>query len=286
MARQHWITGSVGDIRRDESVVRICSQALTYDPNYAQAWALMALAQAQLRLWHGKDVSPLSAAEKALAINPSLAEARCVKAQTLEEMGKQAEAQAEIDKAFRLDPESWEVNREAARLTFRQGRIVDAIPYFEKAASLMQNDWHNPLMLTTCYQEARDEAGVRRAALLTIERTENAIGKDPSNASALAAGACALAILGENERAHDWINRALLLEPDNLMMRYNLACTLAAYLKDNDRAVDVLQPYFEGMPSPTPIKHLGVDPDLDLVRDDPRFKKMLAATKQRLGMNE
>jgi adenylate cyclase len=286
MARQHWITGSVGDIRRDESVVRICNQALTYDPNYAQAWALMALAQAQLRLWHGKDISALPAAEKALAINPDLAEARCVRAQMLEEAGKQDEAQAEIDAAFRLDPESWEVNREAARLTFRQGRIAEAIPYFEKAASLMQNDWHNPLMLITCYQATGDEAGLRRAALLTVERSETAIGKDPSNASALAGGANALAILGEKQRAHDWIDRALLLEPDNLMMRYNLACALAGHLKDNDRAVDVLQPYFEKMPSPTPIKHLDVDPDLDRVREDPRFKEMLAATKQRLGMVE
>jgi hypothetical protein len=40
------------------------------------------------------------------------------------------------------------------------------------------------------------------------------------------------------------------------------------------------------MPSPTPIKHLDVDPDLDRVREDPRFKEMLAATKQRLGMVE
>jgi adenylate cyclase len=286
MARQHWITGSVGDIRRDESVVRICTQALSYDPNYAEAWALMALAQAQLRLWHGKDVNALPAAEKALSINPHLAEARCLKAQTLEELGKLAEAQKEIDEAFRLDPESWEVNREAARLTFRQGRIGEAIPYFEKAASLMLNDWHNPLMLITCYQSVGDEAGVRKAALRTVERAENAIAKDPSNASALAAGANALALLGEPGRAHEWIDRALLLEPDNLMMRYNLACALAAHLKDNDRAIDVLQPYFEGMPSPTPIKHLGVDPDLDGVRNDPRFKSMLAATKQRLGMPE
>jgi adenylate cyclase len=284
MARQHWITGSVGDIRRDESVVRICNQALSYDPDYAQAWALMALAQAQLRLWHGKDISALPAAEKALSINPRLAEARCVKAQMLEEAGKLVEAQEEIQEALRLDPESWEVNREAARLTFRQAKIEEAIPYFEKAAALMQNDWHNPLMLTTCFQGIGDQARLKKAAQLTVERAEGAIGKDPSNASALAGGANALAILGEAGRAHDWIDRALLLEPDNLMMRYNLACALSAHLKDNDRAVDVLQAYFEGMPSPTPIKHLGVDPDLDGLRDDPRFKSMLASAMQRLGM--
>jgi len=286
MARQHWITGSVGDIRRDETIVRICKQALTYDANYAEAWALMALAQAQLRLWHGRDVNALPAAEEALKINPDLAEAHCVKAQVLEEEGKQAEAQKELEEALRLDPESWEVNREAARLTFRQGRIREAIPYFEKAAALMQSDWHNPLMLLTCYQSIGDEGELRKAAQRAVERAEAAIGKDPSNASALAGGANALALLGEDRRARDWIERALLLEPDNLMMRYNLACALTGQLNDSDRAIEVLQAYFERTPSPTHIKHLGVDPDLDGLRGDPRFMEMLNAAKQRLGMPE
>jgi adenylate cyclase len=286
MARQHWITGSVGDVRRDETIVRICKQALTYDPKYAEAWALMALAQAQLRLWHGRDVNALPAAEEALKINPDLAEAHCVKAQVLEEEGKQTEAQKEIDEALRLDAESWEVNREAARLTFRQGRIREAIPYFEKAAALMDSDWHNPMMLITCWQGIGDEAKLREAAQLTVGRVEQAIARDPSNASALAGGATALALLGEDRRARDWIERGLLLEPDNLMMRYNLACALAAQLNDADRAIDVLQAYFERTPSPTHIKHLGVDPDLDGLRDDPRFNQMLSAAMQRLGMAE
>jgi len=284
MARQHWITGSIGDVRRDETVVRVCEQALSYDPKYAQAWALMALAQAQLRLWHGRDINALPAAEQALAINPDLAEARCVKAQVLEEAGNQAGAQKEIEEALRLDPESWEVNREAARLTFRQGRVREAIPYFEKAAALMQSDWHNPAMLVTCYQGIGDEAALRKTAQMTIERVESAIAKDPSNASALASGAGALALLGEDRRAKDWLERALLLDPDNLMMRYNLACALATSLDDVNRAIEVLQFYFERTPSPTHIKHLGVDPDLDAVRDDPRFNEMLSAAKQRLGM--
>ena len=72
MARQQWIWGSSGNIRRDETIVRICKQAISFDPNYAQAWALMALAQAELRFWHGKDEDPLPAAERALEINPDL----------------------------------------------------------------------------------------------------------------------------------------------------------------------------------------------------------------------
>jgi adenylate cyclase len=164
MARQQWITGSSGDIRRDETIVRICKQALTFDPDYAQAWGLMALAQSQLRLWHARDEDALPAAERALAINPNIAEARCVKAHMLEEQGKSDEAKSEIDTALRLDPESWEVNREAARLLFRQGKIREAIPFFEKATRLVDADWHNAGMLATCYHETGDTDQLRRGA--------------------------------------------------------------------------------------------------------------------------
>ncbi len=286
MARQQWVSGNYGDIRRDQTIVRICQQALSFDPSYAQAWALMALAQAQLRQWHGKNENPLPAAERALAINPDIAEAHCVKAHLLEEQGQMAEADREIDEALRLDPDSWEVNREAARLIFRQGRVQDAIPYFEKAAALMDTDWHNQSMVMSCYQAMGDKAAMVRAGKLAVERVEKAISRDPANAQAIASGANALAAVGDAQRARDWIDRALLLDPENLLMRYNLACALSVHLNDKDRALDVLQPYFEQTESPTHIKHLGVDPDLDPIRDDPRFNTMLAAAKQRLGISE
>jgi adenylate cyclase len=286
MARQQWITGSSGDIRRDETIVRICKQALSFDPNYAHAWALMALAQSQLRMWHARDENPLPAAERALEIDPTLAEARCIKAHMLEEQGKPDEAIAEIQVALQSDSESWEVNREAARLMFRQGRIREAIPYFEKAAALIDTDWHNVGMLMTCYHETGEEDQLRRVSRLAVERVEKALAKDPANASALATGAGALARLGEDQRAKDWIDRALLLDPDNILMRYNLACALVADLGDNDRAVDVMGPYFERTLSTAQIKHADVDPDLDPIRDDARFKSMMADAKQRLGMAE
>jgi len=55
MARQQWVSGNFGDPKRDEAIVRVCKQVTRLDPNYAEAWALMALAQAELRFVHGKD---------------------------------------------------------------------------------------------------------------------------------------------------------------------------------------------------------------------------------------
>ena len=91
-------------------------------------------------------------------------------------------------------------------------------------------------------------------------------------------------MFGDEERARDWIGRALLLDPDNLSMRYNLACSLARELGDPETAIETLRLFFEKVNSPMHIRHLEVDPDLDDIRDDERFKDMLAAAKQRLGI--
>ena len=50
------------------------------------------------------------------------------------------------------------------------------------------------------------------------------LAQDPNNATAMGFGALALATLGEGERAKEWINRALLIDPDNMNARYNFAC--------------------------------------------------------------
>ena len=286
MARQQWIQGSYGDLRRDKAILRFCNQAVELDPHYAQAWALMGLAQLELRFVHGLDENGLPAAERALNINPGLPEAHCIKARYLEEDGQPQEAKRQIEHALKLDPNSWEVNREAARILFRSGHVRESIPFFEKAASIMDTDWRNAAMLVCCYNAVGDAEKARKAAEIAVARVESVIKSDPTNCSALAMGSGSLAALGEQERARDWARRALLLDPDNLLGRYNIACALVHDLDDAEGGIEALQPYFELTSSTTEIRHAEADPDLDPIRDDPRFKQMLAAAKKRLRIQE
>ena len=282
MARQQWIWGSWGNSRRDDAIVRICKQATTFDPDYAEAWALLALAQAELRFWHGKDDDPLPAAERALEIKPELAEPHCVMVRHYEQQNDHQNSNKELREAVRLGPNSWEVNREAARLMFRRDRMGDAILYFEKASQLMDTDFHSCLMLQTCYLGEGDEPSALQSAQRTLERAEVALQKDPTNGAALAAGASSLIMIGEVERAKDWLQRALLLDPENLMVRYNVACSLTFRNSDLDGAIDLLGPYFEGIDSPGQVRHAEIDPDMDPLREDPRFVEMVSAAKKRL----
>ena len=231
MARQNYVTGGESDLRRVEATIRICHRVTEIDPNYAQAWALMALGQMIVRFIHGgKGEDGLAAAERALALDANLAEAHAVKARIFAENGRHDEASAEIASGLRLDPESFEVNRSAGLLSFRQHRLEDAIRYWEKATALMETDVASPSMLMTCYAALGNSQATRRAAEITLARAEKTLAQDPNNGAVTGWGVGALAILGEAERAKEWINRALLIDPDNMHMRYNFACGLA-----NDR---------------------------------------------------
>jgi adenylate cyclase len=285
MARQYWITGSHGDIRREERVIRICERALEIDPNYARAWALKAIAQTNLCFGFGKkEVDGLAAAERALSLDPNIAEARSVKARYLFEAGQVEAANDEIEASLSLDPDSWEVNREAARIFYRQRRMDDAARLFEKAVSIFDTDFHSWGMLTSCYSSLGDQAGVMHSANMMVTQAERVLSEDPSNGAALGIIAGGLATLGETERAKEWIERALLIDPDNLNMRYNFACVLVAHLREPDPvgALELLEPVFARMSGSLFTSALA-DPDLDTLRDNPRFQAMIEEAKTRLA---
>jgi adenylate cyclase len=283
MARSYYLTGNLGDPRQLEAIERLCRRAVDLDPNYAQAWALLAWAQYTLHRSHGRAGDGGQAAlDRALALNPDLAEARALKAQTLSHAGRHEEAAAEIAVALRLDPESYEVNFRAGYISYTQGRLEDAARHFEKAAALIETDFKAPFMLVSCYTALGDGENARRIATITLERAEKAVAQDRSNGSAMDAGVSALAALGETERAKDWMDRALLIDPDNLLMRYNFACTLAAYLNDPEAALDMLGPVLERDPGGL-LRDTRIDPDFAGLREDPRFKAMIAEAEARLA---
>ena len=286
MARQLWISGNYGDVRRDEIVIRTAQKAITLDSNYAQAWGLLAIAQASLRYHHGRDVDDgLAAAEEALRIDPTLAAPYSVRARHLAELGDFDRAEAEISRGLELDPNSWEVNREAARLAMQRRRIEEAMKHYTLAASLDENDFHSSMMLLTCLQAMGAKERKPEVARQMLERSERALEQDSLNASALGVSAAALTILGDLDRAKERIQRATVVDPDNINMPYNFACMLATWVGDIEGALDMLEPIFPRQ-SRSLLISLFADPDMDPLREHPRFKRMVAEAMERTGVTE
>jgi adenylate cyclase len=286
LARQYWVTGNHGDVRREERVMRISSRAVEIDPYYADAWALLAIAQSSLRYGYGQEVDDgYAAAHTALAIDPAIAEAHLPMIKRLEERQLFDAAAAEMETAIGLGPDSWEVNKAAGRYFLTNRDVPTATHHYEKAAELMESDFHAWAMLATCYQALGEKVKLREAAKMMVSEAQRAVQQDPSNGAALGILAGGYALLGEEARTREWIERALLVDPENRNMRYNFACVLAAGLGDKDGAIKMLETTIP-MAAPYQVQVADTDTDLDSLREDPRFQRMLSDAKKRLGIAE
>lgn len=286
LARQYWITGNYGDTRREERVMRICGRAVQIDPYYAQAWALLANAQSSLRYNFGRDVDDgFAAAHTATAIDPNIAEAHLPMAKRLVSRQLHDAARQEVATALRLGPDSWEVNKDAGRFYLLQRDVENATRCYEKAVEVMETDFHAWAMLATCYLAVGDQKKLRDAARMMVSESEKAVQQDPSNGAALGILAGGHALLGDEERAREWIDRALLIDPDNLTMRYNFACILSSVLGDAEGAISMLETTLS-LAGAHQVRVADTDTDLDPIRNDPRFQKMMAAAKKRHGIED
>ena len=153
----------------------------------------------------------------------------------------------------------------------------------EKATQVMEADYHGLGMLFAYYCGKGDAEGARRTAQRTVEQVEKVLAGNPDNGAALAFGAMCLATLGNLDRARDWIDRCLLVDPDNMQMRYNLAWGLNKVLGNPEGAIEMLRSVM-AKAGANIIRLAANDPNLDNLRDDPCFQEMLEAAKQRVAL--
>jgi adenylate cyclase len=83
--------------------------------------------------------------------------------------------------------------------------------------------------------------------------------------------------LGEAERAKQWAARALAIDPDDVMAKYNIAC-FHAVLGETDRAFDLLE---ELIPRGNADMKAWVmnDSDFDALHSHPRWQRVLEQVK-------
>lgn len=283
MARNHWATGNHGDVHREERVIRLCKRAIQVDSRYADAWALLAIAQSSLHHAFGRPGDDgAEAAEKALAINPSLAEAHCPIIRRHIENRDYPKAEEALESALLAGADSWEVHHEGVRTHVRQRNFEQAAYHLRKQVSAMDSDYYGWGMLLSYEWALGHSAEVRDVAARALKEAEKALACDGNNGAAMSVAARALACLGEEEKAKEMIERGLMLDPDNLNMLYNFGATYATQLEDTEAAFGLIESSI-GRASGTLISWAEIDPDVDSIRDDPRFRSVLAAAKARVA---
>jgi len=263
-----------------EIALRFCQSALEIDPRYARAWAIVAHCQARLHRRGRSEETGLSAAEKALALDPGLAEAHSARGAVLTELGRYDEALAAHEEALRLEPDSFEVRHNLGMTCLYLGRYQDAGEHYEHAGQLFETGYSSLAFAATSYRLLGRHDAFKAAARRALDRIEKEIALHPDNAHALVFGVYVLAQLGEKERADDWASRALIIEPDDPTNHYNLACAFA-FMGEPDYALDRLESYLRKASSKT-LPGLKRDADLAPLHGHPRYQALIAREEARL----
>ncbi|MDR9771962.1 tetratricopeptide repeat protein [Rhizobium hidalgonense] len=252
------------------------ARAIELDPDYARAYAGIAVCDSRLRSQFGMRIPVediLANTAKALAIDPNLAEAHAAKGFALAVAGNRAEAVSSFERALSLDPDCHEANRYYAEFCVTDGHFEQAATYFVRASEIKPADYGAPTMLVNVFRSLGQLDRAESYARIAIKKAEDELRRHPENANVACLGATVLAFLGIRDRALEWLARSLATDPSDINIQYNAACTYAL-LGEIDQAIDVLEAWMPQVGAEMRLWFKN-DSDLDSIRDHPRYSGLL-----------
>jgi adenylate cyclase len=252
------------------------ASAAELDPHYARAYAGMADCDSMLYAFHGASVSldsVLDICDRALTLDPDLAEAHASRGLILGSSGQHKEAVAEFERAIALDPSCYEGHYLYARASFMRGDFEKAVEHYARATEIRPDDYRSPLMVMNALHSLGRSDEEAKYANLGLERAERALRLHPENSDPAQLGACALAVLGQRERAKEWMDRVLAIDPDDQNALYNVACAYSL-LGESVQAIEILERILPKFSSDF-RKWIKQDSDLDPIRTHPRYGKLV-----------
>jgi len=300
--RFHWGKRTAEGLYR---AIQYFREAIEGDPTYALAYAGLAEGYVPLAVYSHvapNDALPKarSAAEKALEIDPELAEARAVLAATkaffdwdlhggekearlaieadpkyprarqvlsecLVTMRQFTEAITEVKRGLDLDPLSLHMNAAVVMIYNLAGRNEEAIEHGRRTIELDSNFFPGYFYLGLAYQAQ----GQHAEAVAALQQATDLSG---NNTLMLAALAGAFAFWGKEEEA-----RKILHELEELARQKYVSQTwvaaIYAGLGENDRALACLEHAYEDRCSWL-IRSIANDPRFDRLRDEVRFHQL------------
>lgn len=281
-------------------------QAIALDPNYALAYVQISDSYATMPGYpymSPKEAFPKAkaAAQKALAIDPSLAEAHTALAYCLTNYDwNWTEAEREFKRALELNPNlSYSHFRYGWNYLSAVGRSDEAISEMKRALELEPLAIITNLNLAHVYTNARENGLALEQAKKTynlepshpavrwalgtayivngmyteaITLSEDSLQKDPTNQLSLWVAGNAYAKSDQRREAENIIMKFKDIAKTQYIASYFVA-TIYATLGDKDKAFSELEKAYQE--HDWILSRVKVDPLIDSLRDDARYKDLL-----------
>ncbi len=265
-----------------EHASQMFHQAIELDPDFALAWAGCADSYSLLVMYHDpKDhyrVQAREASQRALEIDPDSAEAYASHGLALLVSGSFDDCKVAFQQAIALNPRLFEAWYYFARARFHQGEVDEAAELFRRAADVDPEDFQSRCLRVQILRgTGRIDEAVDQACEVEPILSRH-IEWNPDDARALHLGAGSLMVLGEFDRAKEWLQRALEMDPDDSVVLYNVACNYAT-MGDLDGALGYLERAIaNGMVSADWMRN---DEDLSSLHGLPRYEALLRKLEER-----
>jgi TolB-like protein len=284
--------------------VELLKQAITLDPRFARAWALLARARSH-QAWQPEESSlteaageiseARDAAERAVSLAPTIADGHLALGRIyLNADGNIAKASEEFERAAELEPHNADALLQRSSIADREGRFDEAARVARLAQALNPLDPNIMIVLGDEYLALGDGTSAERVARKLSELY-------PANMFWATQLVNALALMGRAREAYDlaevqakdeyehlW-DQAFFLpslgrpaEADAALARLEAAdsqkmppygvAEVYAHRGDKDRAFEWLNRQYKL--DPRPLDNLASDPWFIGMRDDERFKDL------------
>jgi adenylate cyclase len=259
-----------------EQAIAMYHRALQNDPMYALAWA--GIADAYAHIYRFADASKinaneaLKASDKAVELDPDSSTAHASRGLACFINHDYRQAEMEFEKASELNPNIFEPYYYSGLAHTSQGHFNRAAKMYRKAMQANPVDYQPVIFLAQAYASLghnREEMEARRASVDLLERH---IAVNPHDTQALCRAANQLSAIGEPGRGELMAEEALTRGGNEPLVLYNIACFYARR-GNKDRSLELLQLAIKrGWGD---LAWFETDSDLDSLRDDARFKRLL-----------
>ncbi len=259
-----------------EFAMRMFTRATEIDPNFARAYAGLADCHSWSFLYfgaaEGKVEAAIGASQKALELDPDLAEAHVSHGWAVSLHGQYDLAESEFETALGMNQKLYEAYYFYARTCWAQGKMERAAQLFEKAAEINPQDFQALSLVTSVYENLGRKAQMESAGRRAIVIIERRLELNPDDARALYLGAGLLIGQGERERGLEWAEWAIAIDPDDMTIAYNVACAHAR-AGNTETALDYLSKVLQaGFSHKEWVEN---DGDLMSLHGYPRFQELL-----------
>lgn len=196
----------------------------------------------------------------AIELNPNYAEGHRRYGLMLKHLGRFEEARIPLGRALEIDPLSPVTNFETAQLLFYEKKFEESEVQSKKNVELDPNFWYAHMQLFYVYRRKRDHA----SAVEELAKVQDSRG-EPDAAK----------LIRESFAGGDWQGflRKITGDRTRLKLYPYFVATLFAELGEKDKAFAALNEALETKDQHT--SWMKVDPFMDPLRDDPRFREVL-----------